>query len=232
MNGLVRKAMLLAVCGLLTAGVAVANVPDPANSECTSVGAASLGYNPSKAVVYVAGNNGGVPDPISEFCVTVRNFNNVPIQNAVVILDFSACDLQLCTDQLDPDVTVDCVSQTVRKLSNASGVACFKVMGKSRQGQGCTGAAKDCFKVYADGVFLCSGDAPTLDLINQGGQDGVTSVDLSNFLNLWLVCGTNLARGNYAVNNQVIDSIDLSVFLNLWLVAANSSGNCAVTKCP
>lgn len=232
MNSLVRKAMLLAVCGLLLSGVAMANVPDPANSECNNVGALSLGLVSSKAITYVAGNSGGIPDPVAEFCVTVRDFNNVPIENSSVVIDFSDCDLQLCTDQLDPGVIVDCISQTVRKLTNASGVACFRVMGKSRQGLGCLGAAKDCMKVYAEGVFLCSGDAPTLDLINQAGEDGLNANDLSQLINLWLVCGTSPPRANYSVENQIVDANDLSVFVKLWLTLAGSAANCAGAKDP
>jgi hypothetical protein len=232
MTGLVRKATFLAVCGLLTAGAAMAHVPDPANSECNNVGATSLGLVSSKAIVYVSGNSGGVPDPISAFCVTVRDFNNVPIENSSVVLDFAACDLQLCINPLDPDAIVDCVSQTVRKLTDVNGVACFKVMGKTRQGLGCAGAPKDCFKVFADGVFLCSGDAPTLDLVNQNGQDGLTAADLSAFLQLWLVCGNSLSRGNYSCQDQILTAADLSVFLKLWLVAAGSVSNCAGAKDP
>jgi len=232
MTGLVRKATLLAVCGLLTAGAAMAHVPDPANSECNNVGATSLGLVSSKAIVYVSGNSGGVPDPISEFCVTVRDFNNIPIENSSVVLDFAACDLQLCTNPLDPDAIVDCVSQTVRKLTDVNGVACFKVMGKTRPGAVCVGAPKDCFRVFADGVFLCSGDAPTLDLVTQLGEDGLNANDLSRFLQMWLVCGNSLPRGNYSVENQIIDANDLSVWLRLWLVYAGSTTNCAGDKDP
>ena len=120
MTGLVRKATLLAVCGLLSAGAAVAHVPDPANSECPS------------PCIKVVGHDGTVGDPMGEYCITIRDFNNVPIENSSVVVDFSNCDIQLCVDQKDPDVIVDCVSMTVRKLTDVNGVACFRVIGKRR----------------------------------------------------------------------------------------------------
>src|SRR5262245_9369137 len=120
MTGLVRKATLLAVCGLLSAGVAMAHVPDPVNSDCPA------------SCIKVVGSNGTSGDPVGQYCVTVCDFNNVPIENSSVVIDFHNCDVQLCIDQKDPDVIVDCVSQTVRKLTNVNGVACFKVLGKRR----------------------------------------------------------------------------------------------------
>jgi hypothetical protein len=120
MTGLVRKATLLAVCGLLAASAALAHVPDPANSDCPGT------------CIKVVGHDGSVGDPLGQYCITIRDFNNVPIENSSVVVDFSNCDIQLCVDQKDPDVIVDCVSQTVRKLTDVNGVACFRVIGKRR----------------------------------------------------------------------------------------------------
>jgi hypothetical protein len=237
MTGLVRKATLLAVCGLLSAGVAFANVPDPANSECHNVGAEGLGLFCPGATgnfsIFVVGNLGGTVDPVGEFCVTVRNFNNVPIGNASVVIDFSDCDLQLCTNQLDAAVTVDCVSQTVRKNTNASGVACFRVRGKSRSpgSLGCGGAIKDCAKIFADGVLLCSADAPTYDLVSQLGEDGMNPNDLSEWLHLSFDCVPGPTRGNYDCTNHDLDPNDLSIFLFVSF-AGNSAENCAGAKDP
>ncbi|HEY2954450.1 MAG TPA: hypothetical protein VGK89_04295 [Candidatus Eisenbacteria bacterium] len=241
MTGLVRKAMFLAVCGLLTAGVAFAHVADPANSECHNVGAAAPPINLNcdliKAVVYVVGNNlaGTVADPVGQFCVTVRDFNNVPIENSSVILDFTDCDVQLCNNPTLDGSVVDCPSATVRKLSDASGVACFKVRGKTKAGLGCGGAAKNCLKIFADSQLLCTGDAPTFDLVGQpAGQEGLNPSDLSEFLKQLLLCATNPPRANYACNNQVVDPSDLSAFLKVFLLLGNSPKNCPVgsPKCP
>ena len=235
MTGLARQVTFSCVCGLLSASVARAGPPDPANSDCTNVGSSLLVPFPcTKAILNVVGNTGGVVDPVGEFCVTFRDFNNQPIPNAPVVIDFSNCDLQLCADQLDPGVIVDCISQNVRKLTDASGVACFRAQGHSRSpaSLGCGGAAKDCVQVYADGGFLCSGDAPTFDLVGGGVESGLNPNDLSEFIQQWLVCGTNNWRCNYECSNQVLDPNDLSAFVEVWLGRGGSTASCAGPKCP
>ena len=233
MTGLVRKATLFCVCGLLTAGVALAHVPDPANSDCVNVGAATLSLPcTNKAILYTVGNSGGVPDPVGEFCLTVRDNSNIPLENSSVVIGFADCNVQLCTDQLDPDVIVDCVAKTVRKLTDANGVACFRVQGKAYSAGtlGCNVEPKDCVTVVADGVLMCTGDAPILDLVSQGGEDGLNPNDLSEFQRLWLVCGSNALRGNYDCSNQVLDPNDLSIFQQVWLVLSGTTANCAGGK--
>src|SRR5262245_32793909 len=122
-----RFAILTAALIALTVGVNSARggpgPPDPTNSECQG------------PCIKVVGHNGSVGDPIGQYCVTIRDFNNVPILNAPVIVDFSNCGIQLCADQMDPDVVVDCTAQTLRKLSGADGKACFRVIGKHRSVQ-------------------------------------------------------------------------------------------------
>src|SRR2546426_1555520 len=236
MTGLVRKATLLSVCGLLIAGVAMAHVADPANSECNNLGAVSLGsVCPGKAYVYVVGSSGGVPDVVGQFCITVRDFNNVPIENSVVVVDLSNCDVKLCADQkdLDPTFSVDCTSSTVRKATNASGVACFKILGKGLGNfgtLGCVALPKNCATITADGHVICTGDAPTFDLIGQpsgpGLENGLNPNDLSEFIQQWLVCGVNNPRCNYECSNQALDPNDLSYFIEVWLVRGNSPSNC------
>jgi hypothetical protein len=198
MTGLVRKATLFAVCGLLAAGTAMAHVPDPANSECPS------------PCIKVVGHDGTVGDPMGEYCITIRDFNNVPIENSSVVVDFSNCDIQLCVDQKDPDVIVDCVSMTVRKLTDVNGVACFRVIGKRRD-LDCAPKPNPCVEVFADGVFICALYAPTFDLENEPGA-GVSGNDLSRFLHLFLDCGVYLTAIDYNCNKEA-DGDDLSQFL-------------------
>src|SRR6266545_2630482 len=141
MTGLVRKATIFCICGLLAASAALAHVPDPTNSTCGPIGGGKGALNH----IYLVGANGSTPDPKGTYCVTVRDFNNLPIENSVVLIDFSQCaDAQLCYYPLgsypgDPNLTVDCVAGTVRKLTNAAGQACFTILGKSRSAAGsCT----------------------------------------------------------------------------------------------
>jgi len=217
MTGLVRKATLLAVCGLLSAGAAMAHVPDPVNSECPA------------SCILIVGHDGTQGDPVGQYCVTVRDFNNVPIENSSVVLDFSNCDIQLCIDQHDPDVLVDCISQTVRKLTNVNGVACFRVVGKRRTGFGCTIKPANCAEVFADGVFLCNAFSPTFDLINENNT-GVSGLDFSEFLHLFFDCGVYISAIDYNCNG-VVDGNDFSQFLGVFFGGA-SSQNCNPVKDP
>ncbi len=218
MTGLVRKATLLAVCGLLSAGVAMAHVPDPVNSDCPA------------SCIKVVGSDGVVGDPTGQYCVTVRDFNNVPIENSSVVIDFSNCDIQLCIDQKDPDVIVDCISQTVRKLTNVNGVACFRVLGKRRPGVGCTVKPTNCVSVFADGVFLCGLFAPAFDLINEPSNVGVSGLDFGEFLHLFFDCGTYISAIDYNCNG-VDDGGDFSTFLAVFF-NGQSAVNCSPPKDP
>src|SRR5439155_21554527 len=56
------------LAALLTQPVpSTAQIPDPANSEC-----------PPQGWIYVVGHDGTVGDARGEFCIIVRDFNNVP----------------------------------------------------------------------------------------------------------------------------------------------------------
>jgi hypothetical protein len=175
----------------------------------------------------------GAADPFGEFCLYARDFNNAPIPNVTVVIDFSGCDLQLCANPLDPDAIVDCVSMTVRKVANAQGVACFRVRGKSRWPQpDCSAPAANCAVVFADGVFICSLDAPTFDLVSQSGEDGLNPNDIAEWLRLAFNCPEGPYRGNYDCTNRgVLDPNDLAVFLRVHF-AGGSASNCTGAKCP
>jgi len=215
MTGLVRKLVpfALSLCGLLAAGVATAGLPDEINCEC------------SASYVKIVGHNGVVGDPDGEFCATIRDFNNVPVANAPVVIDFSNCDVQLCADQMDPDVIVDCVSQTVRKLTDTAGRCCFRVIGKSRPGLDCTPPPfpYTCAEVFLDVTFICGLRVATFDLVNEPA--GVSGNDLSEFLHQFLDCGVYLPRIDYN-GNQEIDGDDLSQFLSVFF------GGGSAVKCP
>jgi hypothetical protein len=218
MTELDRKAWLFAFCfcGVLATGAATAGPPDPANSECPG------------PCIMIVGHNGVVGDPAGEYCVTVRDFNNVPVVNTPVVIDFSNCDVDLCADQMDSDVHVDCGLQTLRRQTDAAGRACFRVIGKTRPGLGCTGAPNPCVEVFWDTGFLCALYPPTFDLVNEPGT-GVSGNDLSEFLHQFLDCGVYLTRIDYNGNKE-IDGDDLAQFLRVFF-AGGSVRNCP-GKCP
>ena len=218
MTGSVRKATLFAVCGLLAASVAMAGPPDPSNSECPS------------PCIWVVGHNGVAGDPVGEYCVTVRDLNNVPITHSLVQISFSGCDLQLCPNQLDPAVAVNCVDQWVSKFTDVNGRACFRVIGKSRPGLGCAGPPPGRAVVFFDGVYLCSPNAPTFDLVNEGAGEGLTGSDLSEWLHLFFNCSSP-TQIDYDCDG-VVSANDLSVFLGVFF-GGGSALNCPpVAKCP
>jgi hypothetical protein len=221
-----RYIAILTLWGALATSAAVARPgpPDPSNFDCPA---------PS---IKIVGHNGFVGDPLGEYCVTARDFNNVPITNTPILIDFSPCgDVQLCTDQKDPGVVVDCVAQTVRKLTDANGVACFRVIGKRRPVD-CFAAPSPCVEVFWDlpgnRTFICALYAPVFDLVNEPTV-GVSGNDLSEFLHLFLECGIYLPAIDYN-GNSVTDGDDLSKFLAAFF-AGGSAVNCASapdTKCP
>ena len=211
-------ATLTAVLIALTsqANSARGGVPDPANSECPA------------ECIKVVGHDGVLGDAIGKYCVTIRDFNNVPVPNATVTVEFSNCgDVQLCTDQKDPDVIVDCVSQTVRKLTDVNGKACFRVIG-CRRNMACANSPIPCVEVFWDGTFVCALRAPVFDLVREPGV-GVSGNDLSEFLNLFFNCGVYLAAIDYNCNASV-DGDDFAQFLAAFFASGSALG--CDSKCP
>src|SRR5437867_2817880 len=218
MTGLVRKATIFCVCGLLAASAALAHVPDPTKCQCGPIGGGGKG---ALNHIYLVGTNLSTPDPKGLYCVTVRDANNVPIENSLVLIDFSQClDAQLCYYPLgsypgDPNLTVDCVAGTVRKLTNAQGQACFDLIGKSRApvpALSCSFAqASNCVRIYADGVHLCDAIAPTFDLVNEAiGGDKISLNDLAEWGRLFF-CPNNpyFPRADYFADG-IINLNDLA----------------------
>jgi hypothetical protein len=212
-----RLATLTAVFIAVTAvaNSARGDPPDVTNFEC------------SGPFIKVVGHDGVVGDPIGEYCVTARDFNNVPIPNAPITVDFSNCDIQLCADQKDPGVTVDCTAQTVRRLTDVNGVACFRVIGR-RRSVDCAVKPTPCVEVFFEGTFVCALFAPVFDLVDEPGV-GVTGNDLSEFLHLFLECGVYLTAIDYN-GNRLTDGDDFSQFLKAFFAGGSALG--CDSKCP
>ena len=218
MSRLVVAAAGFAICGMLAAADADAGFPDPANSDC-----------PGPAILIV-GQNGAVADPLGEYCVTIRDFTNTPVENALVTINFSNCgDIQLCTDQLDPAITVDCIAQTLNRHTDAAGRACFRVIG-TRRDFDCATKSSSCVEVFWDGTFICALYAPVFDLVPEAGP-GLTGADLSRFLHLFLDCGVYLTAIDYN-HNGVSDGDDLSQWLTAFFRAGSSVACPPAARCP
>jgi len=221
MTGLVRKATLLAVLGLLiTSAVALAGIPDPAH--CTY-----------PSFIDVMGNKAGVIDPYGAFNVTVLDIGSNPVVGCAVTITISCTDIALCTTPASAGVTITNPAAGVavaQAFTNASGVATFDLAGAARNsgalatGCGYNGAA----------ITLCNsislGTATVAAFDENGAVPLVAGVEISD-LSAWMkdfgAVGTigYKGRSDYSHANG-IDIVDLSK----WLVrfgTTNSGNGCA-----
>jgi hypothetical protein len=221
MTGLVRKATLMGVCGLLVAGSAMAGVPDPANS---SIG---LGIN-------FGGSLGGAVDPLATKTVTIRDaFNNL-VANSTVVVTFTNCtnsDMRLCGAQPHhPGALFNCAAKTVTAVTDANGVATFRVAGgAANPGNNGAGVGVGCATVQADGVPMGSWTVGAPDENNGGG---VSVADLGLFGADRF--GVNYrGRSDFNWSGPPISVADLGIFgqFRFSAVSGNAGSSCGVA-CP
>jgi len=209
MTGLVRKATLFAVCGLVAAGAAYASVPSPANSSVP----------PCFALV---GENAGTIDPAGNFTITVRDLANLPINGSLVVVDLSGVSgLQIC-DNNEAGFTVDCGTQTVRGFTGVGGTITMAIKGHAVNSGGNVPpySAYNSAKVYADGVLLAS---PTAQAYDHDGS-GMGPADLSAWLGDFFG-GNDPSRSDYDCTGAPLGPSDLSTWLTVFF-ASGSTGNC------
>src|SRR5262245_47026067 len=216
MTGLVRKATLMGVGGLLVAGAAMAGVPDPA--------ASSIGV-----VINLGGNTAGTVDVRAEKTMTIRDAFNNPIGNSTVVITFTNCtsqDIRLCNNQPNhPGALFNCAAKTVTAVTNAAGVATFRVAGgANNNGGNPAGALAGCATVQADGVPMGSLTVGAPDENNTGG---VTVADLSSFAGDRF--GLYRGRSDFNGDNAVTVA-DLAIF-SQFRFGGGSNASCAA-GCP
>src|SRR5512143_1031096 len=219
MTGLVRKATLLAVCGLMVmAATALAGIPDP--SKCTV-----------PTYIDVVGTAVGSADARGTFTITVLDMNLNPVQNCQTILDFSACtDTRLCDAQLDTTKVVDCPTATVRGFTNASGQITFTVVGAAKNAPPPqAGAGAHCVNILAGGVSL---GLATADVYDQNGavtNNGVELTDVTAVLKDW---GSGIYYGRSDLDKDSLLGLT-DVIKVLKAVGDGTSANgCTTTYCP
>ena len=103
------------------------------------------------------------------FTVVVRDIAFNPVASSTVVLDFSRCPGATFCPSTCTGCTVDSPTRSVRKLTNAAGVATFDL----RMGGGCP---TNSVWIFADGVLL---GQRALASIDQDGDLSVTAADLA-----------------------------------------------------
>ena len=158
MTGLIRKATLLAACGLMIAAAVSAGVPDKNSSTFPSY-------------VRLVGAASGVPDTTDgRFLVIVRDVGGNPLGGVFVKADFSACtaDTKIASNQLNVNYTTDCTGHTVGAYTDITGSVYLTLLGNS------FGAAVNhlgCATLYAGAVSFGGITANEFDLDGGGGQN-------------------------------------------------------------
>jgi hypothetical protein len=211
MTGLVRKAAVFAVVGLLvSAGAAFAGIPSAANSTIP-------------AFIDVVGQAGGVPDALGAYTVTIRDAGNNPLPNATVGLDFSGCtDIKIC-DDVGQNTTVVC--SVVTGITDALGQFTFIVCGGAINDLGNEpGAGLGCVAVTADGISMGSITATACDEngADPSGTAGCDITDLSSWLADW-GSGSYYGRSDFDHDTALLIT-DLSFWLTLWGTGGSASG--------
>jgi hypothetical protein len=156
----------------------------------------------------------GTADPAGSYTVTVRNIYNLPIANSLVILSFPDCGgTAISSRGFEPGVTVDCrpTHRTVRRLTDAQGMARFIIPGGGREGS----QALSCLEVSADGTVLGHATVAVLDL---DGVSGVAINDLSRWLDAF--GNSDPTRTDYDADGAAGIN-DLAVWLGLFGVGTS-----------
>jgi len=239
MTGVVRKATLLVVLGLVAATTAMAGIPNPAHSTV-----------PLFFDVYGCKNN--LPDPLNAVNpprptfinkVIVNDIGGFPVVNCAVALEFCG-DVKLYNavpGHAEQVVACDVVTglTTVTVITDAFGVAQFYLVGSTinfvpggnnvGQGGHYVGTT-DCVKVTACGVPMGDATATVFDQDGVNATKGVTAADLSCLLSDIAARATRgyKGRSDYTHTND-ISSGDLGVLL--YVLGATNSGQSCGTLC-
>jgi hypothetical protein len=214
MTGLVRKATLLCVGGLLLAGAAMAGIPSAANSTI-----------PTCILLADAQSNSNC-----NFMV-IRDANNNPVAGSSVTLDFSACitgDVKLCDTQFSQATTVGgastqpaavvCGSKTITVSADALGQLCVALNGGTNLANGhgpAPGNRPTCCTIYADSKIMGT-VVVTVATFDFNTNAAINSADLSTWLSYaGGAFGAYRSKADYTCDGAV-NSGDLSK----WLVCA------------
>lgn len=219
MTGLVRKAAVLAACGVLFgAAVAFAGVPDPLNSTVPArINLVGVDAGSGNADAAAAG---------ATFTVTVRDLAANPIANSSVVIDFTGDigDTRIADVQPYAGTTVNCGTHGVSALTDAGGVVSLVVVGGGLNPAGPAHGAT-AGKVYADGVLIGSIGVGTYDM---DGVGGVALPDLARWAGDYFGA-TNPDRADFDGVGGV-QLPDLALWSGTYF--ASGSNQSSATYCP
>jgi hypothetical protein len=220
MTGLVRKATLLSVCGLLVAGSAMAFVPSPITSSVP-------------CAITVVGNNaaGTTADPSGDFTVTVKDIAGNPINNSTVVVDFSGCcnDIRLTLTQLGAGVSLNAPLKQVSAQTNALGQVTIRVEGATTNNATTPGLV-GCAKIFADGQLLSDGvnhpfvGVGVFDLDGAAGAPGVGIGDISAWVGDFFAASYR-QRANYSQPTLCAGTPSLAIGMLSQLVGVFFTNN-------
>ena len=236
MTGLIRKATLLTILGLLVAEAAMAGVPSASTSLLPPSNTMRLGVystappGPGGRAMAGAGNN------VFTFAVTVNDGGGFPVTFTPVTVDFNGCtDLWLASVQPFAGVTIDCTTHRVFASTNGSGVATFNIIGSSQNPSGgelpsSPTVAPKCAVVSCSSQTLGTLEVITIDMDN---QLGVGAADLGAQVGDVLYSQTHLPQFfGRADEEQDFDNDAgdigrfVDIFINVLTVSGTNGGSC------
>ena len=128
-------------------------------------------------ILLVGHDGAGQPDPAGQIQVTVRDLANNLVAGSLVEIDFTRCaDIRIAASQPDPGLSVDCALHRVRAISDANGIARFRIVGGALNPGGAPGGGFWNGAFYVDGGFA---GFRTVAAFDQNGLNGLDGGDLA-----------------------------------------------------
>lgn len=211
MTGLIRKATLFSVVGLVVAGVAMAAVPNEATSTVPSV--IKIGGGPA-----APGMGTSAVDPLAVVTYVIRDANNTPVPTTSVVLNFAAC-----TDiVLSPGTGINCGAKSFTGTTDGLGQLSVGIRGVGN-GAGSPRAVCNCVHVTAGGQPFSDVGAAAFD---KDGTSGVGAGDLSLLITDFVSVGEE-CRSDFS-GNDAVGAEDLSFLITVFV----SGGSAAPSPTP
>lgn len=237
MTGLIRKATLMTLLGLLVAQAAMAGVPSASTSVLPPSGAMRLGVYSTAPPGPGGRSEAGAGNNVFTFSVTVNDGGGFPVQFTPVTIDFNAChDLWLAAVQPYAGVTIDCLTHRVFASTNNLGVASFNIIGSSENPNGSelpsvtSAAAAKCAQVSCSSQTLGFLEVVTIDMDNQAG---VGAADIGAEVQDVLFSQNNppqffgRADSELDFDNDAADiGLFVDIFINVLTVSGTNGGSC------